>query len=100
MDINSNITKIREYYQWSQQDLANKANISASAISMIEAGLRTPSISNLIKISDAFCLSREELIKGEIIHERMIHAKYKVLDELCEKDKETIHYLINRLREN
>lgn len=49
----------------SQEDLAIKLNISRQSISKWERGQAYPSIETLIKLSDIFQLTLDELLKGD-----------------------------------
>ena len=58
-----NIKKHRNKIGWSQQRLANKADLSITVISKIEqCSVTQPTIQTVIKIADAFEISIDELI--------------------------------------
>lgn len=48
---------IREFYGWSQRELAKRAGVPNSAISVIEQGSVSPSISSLEKVLKGFSIS-------------------------------------------
>lgn len=48
------IKELRKKHRWSQTDLANKAQISQQAVSLIESDKISPSASVLIMIANAF----------------------------------------------
>ena len=62
------IILLRKKSGWSQEDLAEKLNISRQSISKWERGDALPSIDNLIRLSDLLDLSLDELImnRGEL----------------------------------
>lgn len=48
---------IREFYGWSQRELAKRAGVPNSAISVIEQGSVSPSVSSLEKVLSGFSIS-------------------------------------------
>lgn len=57
----------------SQEQLAEKLNVSRQAITKWETNKGIPDISNLIAISDEFGLSLDELIKGDnVVKKKLI----------------------------
>ena len=57
------IKQLRKKAGWSQQKLAEKANLSYNTITKIEQGVATmPTIQTMIKIADAFAVSLDELV--------------------------------------
>ena len=58
-----NIKDLRKKNGWSQQKLAEKAQLSYNAITKIEQGCAThPTIQTIVKIADAFNVSVDALI--------------------------------------
>src|SRR6266404_7776121 len=57
-----NIGKLRGKKNLSQQQLAKQAEIPRSTLTNIESGSGNPSLTNLVKISDALGVSIEELL--------------------------------------
>ena len=60
-----NIAKLRKDKGWSQKDVALKLKIKANVLSNYELGKRKPPIEVLIKLSDLFGCTIDELVKGE-----------------------------------
>ena len=56
----------------SQEQLAEKLNVSRQAITKWETGKGIPDVANLIAISDEFGLSLDELIKGDVAVKKKI----------------------------
>ena len=54
MDVGRAVKVCRAAKRWQQQDLANKAGLSPSYISLIESGRREPPLSVLRRIAQAF----------------------------------------------
>ena len=65
MEIGTRIKEQRELKNWSQDELAEILNISRQSISKWELNKVYPSIDMLIKMSDLFDVSLDELIKGD-----------------------------------
>ena len=59
------IKKYREEADMSQQELADKLGVSSSAVAMWETDNRTPRVATMIKMSQLFGCSIEELMKKE-----------------------------------
>ena len=64
IQLGKNIKKLRERKSWTQEELAEKANLHISYIGQIERGLRYPSLKVLFKIADALEVKISELFKG------------------------------------
>jgi transcriptional regulator with XRE-family HTH domain len=54
----------RKEVGFSQEKLAEKADLSAVFISRIERGVESPSVDNLVKIAKAFGLRVRDLVDG------------------------------------
>lgn len=59
---NENFKKLRQSYGLTQVQMANKLNVSPSAIGMYEQGRRKPDSDMLIKICTAFNVSMDYLL--------------------------------------
>lgn len=62
MYLGSNVVVLRKKQGLSQSQLAQKANIPRSTLTYIESGEGNPSLSNLVKVSNALQVSVEELL--------------------------------------
>ncbi len=65
MDLGSRIKEEREKLNLSQDELAEKMDISRQAISKWETGKSYPDIEKILKLSNLFHLSLDELVKGD-----------------------------------
>ncbi len=65
MRIGDQLQKQRKLHDMSQNELADKLNISRQSISKWENGATLPSFSNVLAISDLFGVSLDELIRGD-----------------------------------
>ncbi|MBQ2827672.1 MAG: helix-turn-helix transcriptional regulator [Clostridia bacterium] len=82
----------RKKLSMTQEEMAEKLNISVKHFSEVERGIAGLSIENLIKVSDVLGLSLDYIIKGEVTE---THWE-SVLDSLKMVPKEKEH-LINDL---
>ena len=65
MKISQVLKDIRQHHQLTQEALAERLNVSRSAIARWESGKGIPDIGNLIAISREFDLSLDQLIKED-----------------------------------
>ncbi len=63
MDFKDNLSKLRKQNGMSQEDLAEKLGISRQAISKWESGYSYPDLETVIKLSEIFNVSTDELLK-------------------------------------
>ena len=102
--ISNKIKELRDECNWSQSKLANEAGITASAISMIESGQRTPSLIVIRKICDALKVSVSELTgessQDEIAQDAQVFFReFGTLKHLNESDRKMILEFAGRLAE-
>lgn len=98
------IKELREKAKLSQSELAERAGITSSAISMIEGGQRSPSLVVIKKISEAFNMTVSELTgekasKNTNNDVQMFFRKYSELNDLDESDQRIIKNLIKSLKD-
>lgn len=76
MNIGEKIKFLRSDNNLTQKELANKLHVSSQAISNWELNKGFPDISNLIRISDMFNISLDELIKEDTdLKENLLEGK-------------------------
>lgn len=86
MSIAERMRYFREINGYSQEDLAQKLNISRQSISKWELGKSTPDINYIIKMSEFYKISLDELLKGkENIEDKRISEKNKLEQTKNEK---------------
>ena len=85
MDFKDKLQRIRKDLRLSQEDLAEKLDISRQAIAKWETGQAYPEIDNLIKLSNLFQITIDRLIKDNG------NCEYSILKEvvnfLCDAKK-------------
>ena len=62
MDFNNKLYELRKQKGFSQEELANRLNVSRQTISKWEVGESTPDMEKLVAISDLFEVSLDELV--------------------------------------
>lgn len=77
MNFSENLIKLRKGKGWSQEDLADKLNISRQAVSKWEVGSSKPDIDNIIKLSKLFNITIDELVNNQITETEAISIKVK-----------------------
>jgi len=65
MEFNNKLYQLRKQNGLSQEELANRLNVSRQTVSKWEIGDSTPDIEKLIAISDLFDISLDELVMGK-----------------------------------
>ena len=107
--ISINLRRLREEIGWTQSELARRAGLVPSAISMIEAGKRQPRLEVIQKICGAFALTHFNVSidkltgsqsRAEHIQQAQeFYCKWQILAELNPPDKELVHRVIKHLRQ-
>ncbi len=64
IQLGQNIKRLREKKSWTQEELAEKADLHISYIGQIERGLRYPSLKVLFKIADALEVRIVDIFMG------------------------------------
>ena len=59
------IIKLRKKNGWSQEELAEKMNVSRQAVSKWERSEASPDTDNLISLAEVYGVSLDELLKGK-----------------------------------
>lgn len=72
MNLGEKIKECRKQAGFSQEQLAERINVSRQAITKWETNKGIPDIANLIAISDEFGLSLDELIKDDVAVKKKI----------------------------
>lgn len=65
MEFNNKLYELRKQKGLSQEELANKMNVSRQTVSKWELGDSTPDMEKLIGLSDLFDISLDELVLGK-----------------------------------
>ena len=97
--IGKNIRKYRLAKKLRQEDLAEKAGLSANYIGMVERGEKIPSLETFITILNALDVSADMILAdvvstGYIVKNSMLNEK---LSKLSNDDREKIYEVIDTL---
>ncbi len=65
MDFNNRLYQLRKQKGFSQEELANRLNVSRQTVSKWEVGDSTPDMEKLIAMSDLFDVSLDKLVLGK-----------------------------------
>ena len=65
MDFNNRLYQLRKQKGLSQEELANRLNVSRQTVSKWEVGDSTPDMEKLVAISDLFDVSLDKLVMGK-----------------------------------
>lgn len=60
------ITQLRRQKGWSQEELANRLQVSRQAVSKWEGGASIPDLDKILKLSELFCVSTDYLLKENL----------------------------------
>ena len=93
MKLNEKIYEYRKLNIWSQEELADKLDVSRQTISKWEVGKAVPELDKLIKLAELFNITVDELVKDniEIIHKENLNnmAEDEIVEENFKKEKRT-----------
>src|SRR5690554_4596117 len=99
MNLGNKITELRKEYKLSQEELANKLDVSRQSISLWETNQSSPSTEKLIALAKFFNIKVDVLINDEMIDKdnsiiiRTIHSEISYRYLLLE----TANYFIRHL---
>ena len=62
MSLNQKIAQLRNDNNWSQEELAEKLNVSRQSVSKWESGQAKPDLDKIIALSDIFDVSTDYLL--------------------------------------
>lgn len=86
MEFHNKLYHLRKQKGLSQEELANRLNVSRQTISKWEVGDSTPDMEKLIAISDMFQISLDELVMDKVQTQTgETPSKAEIVNELKEK---------------
>lgn len=80
MTLSDRLQVLRKSHNFSQEQLAEKLNVSRQAISKWESGQANPDINNLLKLSDIYQTSTDYILTGKELNKPIVnedHIVYK-----------------------
>ena len=81
MKLSDKIIKLRKTKGWSQEDLAEKLNVSRQAVSRWENGTALPDANNILQLSRLFQVSADYLLNEEYCSAEPVPAVKENTDE-------------------
>ena len=66
------IINLRKRERWSQEDLAERLNVSRQSVSKWESAQSIPELEKILQLSRLFCVSTDYLLKDEIEAEEFV----------------------------
>lgn len=97
--LGNNIRNLRKERQWTQEQLAEKAEISVPYMTQIELGKKQASLETVEKIAKALSVSIDELFRSVPSHSKSINTSLKVFETNLIKSLTTIiHQQFSNLR--
>ena len=80
MTLGEKLSSLRKKQGWSQEELAEKLNVSRQSVSKWESDLSVPDIDKIIKLSEIYAVSTDYLLKSDTRpkEERESEAKQKI----------------------
>ncbi len=80
MNLSQKLRELRTLSKLSQEQLAQKLNVTNQAVSKWEVGKSYPDILNLVKICDIYNVSLDELIRSDIKFQKNLSNKNRIKD--------------------
>ena len=97
--LGSNIRNLRKERNWTQEQLAEKAEISVPYMTQIELGKKQASLETVENIAKALSVSIDELFRSTPSHSKNINASLKTFESsLIKSLTTTIHQQFSDLR--
>lgn len=93
MSFEKNLENLRKQKGWSQDDLADKLNLTRQAISKWETGTSKPDIDNIKNISQLFSVSIDELLNNDVVEDKAVTLDVRK-KEKRESTIKTIKFII------
>ncbi len=78
--VGQNIRQLRKQSGWTQEKLAEKAGISVPFMTQIELARKSASLDVIESIAKAFDVSYERLFKSDIMENKDIYYKLRILE--------------------
>lgn len=96
--LGGNIRKLRKECGWTQEKLAEKADISVPFMTQIELGRKSASLEVIEKIAKALGVSYEMLFKTEKTESKDVKHKLQILEKnIVETVTSNIHAMFEKI---
>lgn len=87
MTLSEKIAKLRRQHGWSQEELAEKMDVSRQAVSKWEGGLAVPDIDNLVRLSTLMGVTIDDLLKADDVIPHADDHRYDRYDRYDQHDR-------------
>ena len=77
MELNERLYELRKNNNWSQEELAEKMEVSRQTVSKWESGRTIPELNKLVKLSEIYKITLDELVKETTTEEKNGKTKNK-----------------------
>ncbi len=88
MKLSEKIIQLRKVNSWSQEDLAEKMDVSRQAISRWENGTALPDANNILQLSKLFNVTADYLLNEDYTSDNDIPCLKEAYESLDEKKKD------------
>ncbi|WP_333860689.1 helix-turn-helix domain-containing protein [Clostridium sp.] len=78
MKLSEKLRELRKVSKLSQEQLAQKLNVTNQAVSRWELGKNYPDILNLVKLCDIYNISLDELIRDDLDFQKSLSSKNRI----------------------
>lgn len=99
MDIGKRMKELRVFYGLTQQELADRAELTKGFISQLERNQNTPSISTLLDIIQCLGTTPAEFF-AEQGPEQIVFKKEDYFEKICEEQNSIIEWVIPNAQKN
>lgn len=95
--IGKRIKEKRLERSWSQEELAEKVNLSPVYIGMIERGEKVPKLETFVRIANVLKVTTDELLQDVLVQGYIIKASLlsDKIEKLDDNEKNKLYKLIN-----
>ena len=77
MSFEKNLESLRKQKGWSQDDLADRLNLTRQAVSKWETGSSKPDIDNVKNISQLFSVKIDDLLNNEVVEDKAVSLNFE-----------------------
>lgn len=100
MELNDRLYELRKNNNWSQEELAEKLDVSRQTVSKWESNKAIPELDKLVKLSEIYNITLDELVKGTTTNENPKEnsfSRVKVIKEFLRRHLKKILIIISVL---
>ncbi len=96
------IKRLRKQKNWTQKELAGKADVRSAQLNKYEGGLHSPPFETLLKLAEALDTSVDYLLTGDEtesvpLHNQRLLERFRDLETVAADDQEAVIRLIDAM---